>query len=336
MSASTTDAAAVPRRLDAAFFERLFEAESRPIFEESLRALLHTREPLEFRTSLSASGGSASDYAVWLAPHDNDAGALAGISVWFHDITARAQLRRHSRKSERLHSLGTMSGSIAHHYSNLLGSIAMSLDFALNMNTMSAMRRSLHRTAEAVSRATQLTRQLLAFAQADTRRCDQADLTEMVLYYLDEHESRFSQAGIQLVLNQEPLPIFALPREHFNIVFGNLITNAIEAMPGGGVLTVNLQKVDYRHVRVTVSDTGKGIPNEHMERLFEPFFTTKGELSEGDRRAAGMGLAVAHGLVNEMNGTVAAFNNPAGGARFEVTLPIPADLPNANGFGRVE
>src|SRR5262245_15475399 len=149
---------------DNADLRQLLPDSARAQFDESLRALLREREPLEFRTSIARGDGQIGEYAVWLAPLPDQHGGMRGVSVWFHDITARIQLRRDLRKNERLSSLGAMSGSVSHHYANLLGSIAMSLDFALNMNTMSAMRRSLQRTAEAVARATELTRQLQAFA----------------------------------------------------------------------------------------------------------------------------------------------------------------------------
>jgi PAS domain S-box-containing protein len=307
---------------EQAELRELLPENARAQFDDSLRTLLREREPLEFRASVARGDGQVGEYAVWLAPLPDGHGGLRGVSVWFHDITARIQLRRDLRKSERLNSLGAMSGSVSHHYANMLGGIAMSLDFAMNMNTMSAMRRSLQRTAEAVARATELTRQLQAFAQADTHHVDQADLTEMVLYYVDENESRLANLGVSIVLRREPIPIIALPREHFGIVLGNLVTNAVEAMHTGGTLEISISSVDADYVRVSISDTGTGIRPEHMERLFEPFFTTKGELSDGNRRAAGMGLAVAHGLVREMNGMITAHNNSTGGARFEVTLPI--------------
>lgn len=299
-------------------------AGDRATFDESLKKLETSGDPLEFRTRFNPGAADEHEFAVWLAPLPGAEDGSQGVSVWFHDITARANLRKSMRKSERLSSLGAMSGSVAHHYSNLVCSIATSLEYAMNMNTMTAMRRALQRTAEAVGRATQLTQQLLAFAQADYRQCDVADLTEMVLYYFDENEARLRDRKIKLVLDWQPVPAIALPREQFMIVLTNLCTNAIEAMPGGGTLTISLRPTDDGRISVAVRDSGGGIRPEHMDRLFEPFFTTKGELSCGSSRQAGMGLAVVHGLVSEMHGTIAATNQSDGGARFEVIFPIPA------------
>jgi signal transduction histidine kinase len=244
------------------------------------------------------------------------------VCVWFKDITARLQLRRSMRKRERLTTLGALAGSVAHHYNNLLCSIATSLEFALNMNTIAATRRVLRRTADAVGRATQLTQQLLAFAQADHRMSDLADLTESVLRYFDRNEAELAARGIKLEVDWQRIPFVPVRRDQFTIVIENLARNAIEAMPSGGTLTVTLQRRGEHAVMLTIADSGPGIAPDEMEHLFEPFFTTKGALGAGGTRQAGMGLAVAHGLISEMHGAISVCNAPTGGARFEIVLPL--------------
>jgi signal transduction histidine kinase len=296
--------------------------EQRADLAEGLKTLVETREPLEFRTRISGGEDEATEYAVWLTPIFDRQDRVQCVCVWFNDITARLQLRRAMRKRERLTTLGALAGSVAHHYNNLLCSIATSLEFALNMNTMSAMRRVLRRTADGAGRATQLTQQLLAFAQADHRMHDLADLTETVLQYFDQHEPDLTAHGIKLKLDWQRVPFVPLPREQFTIVVDNLVRNAIEAMRDGGILSVSLRRRDENAVVLAFADTGPGIPPDHMEHLFEPFFTTKGELGAGETHQAGMGLAVVHGLVNEMRGTISVSNVPAAGARFEIVLPL--------------
>jgi signal transduction histidine kinase len=180
----------------------------------------------------------------------------------------------------------------------------------------------LRRTADAVGRTTQLTQQLLAFAQADHRTRDLADLTETVLRYFDRCEAGLAERGIKLDVKWERIPFVPLPREQINLVVDNLVRNAIEAMPEGGVLTATLHRRDEESVVFAIADSGPGISPEDMEHLFEPFFTTKSELGTSEARRAGMGLAVVHGLIGEMHGSISVSNVPTGGARFEIVLPI--------------
>ncbi len=292
------------------------------VLDKCMRTCIEKGEPLEFRTQITPPGEPATDYAVWIAPIRDDEGALTGLSVWFHDITDRIQVRRRVRKHERLTSLGMLSGAVSHHYNNLLCSIATSLEYALNMNTMAAMRRALKRTAEAVVRATKLTQQLLAFAQADHRCGHMADLSEIVFFFVDENEKKVTDSGLKLHFEHDPLPTTPVPRDPILITLANLLENAIEASPPGGTITILVNQTDENTARISVIDEGPGIRAEQMDRLFEPFYTTKGELSDGSTRNAGMGLAVAYGLVSELHGTITASNTPAGGARFDICLPI--------------
>lgn len=309
----------------------LLPSRDREALDEALRSLRDTHEPVELRTQIQVGRRDPTQYAVWLTPILGAPGVLEGITVWFHDITARVELRRGMRKRERLTALGALSGAIAHHFNNLLGSIATSLDYAMNMNTISAMRRALQRTAEAVARGAQLTQQLLAFAQGDYRSSRRADLAGMLRSYAESQRPRIAQHGVELKLELEPIPPLEVLSEQFLIVLNNLVNNALEAMPAGGTLTLSLAPHGPDQVRVSVADTGPGIPAEHMERLFEPFFTTKGELGAGATHQLGMGLAVAHGLVSELHGTISARNRPGGGAQFDIVLPVPQAAPPAEG-----
>ncbi len=304
----------------------LFRESERAEVDRLLEQVRTTLEPHEYRTRLGTAGEPL-EYAVWLIPVlDNDEN-VRGLSLWFRDITERMRLRRALQKRERLQSLGGLSGAVAHHYNNLLCCIATSVEYALNMNTVTAMRRALQRTAEAVGRAAHITRQLLAFAQADHHESDLADFTETVLYYFDENEERLARLHVRLEVDWQLVPIIPIRRRQLLIVLENIVQNAIEAMPAGGTLHVSLARRDHASISLSITDTGGGIRPEIMDRLFEPFFTTKGELGSGTGRNAGMGLAVAHGLVGEMDGTITAANVPGRGARFDIVIPIHRESP---------
>lgn len=300
----------------------LFPERDREAVEQLLETVQATLEILEFQTRLGGTSAEPVEYAVWFTPVLEPDGTLRGVSLWFRDITARMQLQRTLDKRGRLASLGSLSGAVAHHYNNLLCCIATSVEYAINMNTLSAMRRALQRTADAVGRAAHITRQLLAFAQADHQGGDLADLTEVVLYYLDENEERLGQRHIKLLVDWQVIPVLPVRRDQVLVILNNVVENSVEAMPAGGTLSVTLGRRDENSVCLSIADTGGGIDNEHMEHLFEPFFTTKGELGCGAGRNAGMGLAVAHGLVGEMHGSITGSNIPGRGARFDIVLPI--------------
>jgi PAS domain S-box-containing protein len=300
----------------------VFPQRDRAAVEQLLETVQTTLEILEFQTRLGGTDAEPLEYAVWFTPVLEPDGTLRGVSLWFRDITQRMRLQRAVDKRGRLASLGTLSGAVAHHYNNLLCCIATSVEYAINMNTLSAMRRALQRTADAVGRAAHITRQLLAFAQADHLGGDLADFTEVVLHYLDENEERLAQRHVRLLVDWQVVPVIPVRRDQVWVILNNIVDNALEAMPGGGTLTVTLSRRDEDSVLLSVADTGTGIENVHMEHLFEPFYTTKGELGAGTGRNAGMGLAVVHGLVGEMNGTITGSNVPGRGARFDIVLPI--------------
>ncbi|MGE3181850.1 MAG: nitrogen regulation protein NR(II) [Phycisphaerae bacterium] len=286
--------------------------------------------PLNFHVSLKQRD-EYQEYEVWITPVVDADGSVQGLTYSFQEIHLPSHVLRALDKQSRLNSLGSLAGAVAHHYNNLLCSIATAVDYANNMNTMSAMKRALGRVSEPIDRAAQISRELLAFAQADHRSSDMADLTECVLYFCDEHEESLARQHITLTLNWFPVPVFPVPRDSMMILLTNLVKNAVEAMRGGGEITIDLSLRDEHNIALIITDTGPGIPREMMDHLFEPFYTTKGELSCtgcGAGRNTGLGLAVVHGVVSAMHGTITAANAPGGGARFEMLFPAGGNAAN--------
>lgn len=280
--------------------------------------------PVDFHVAMG-SGDDHQEYGVWITPVVDAEGSVQGLTYSFQEIHIPSHVQRALDKQGRLSSLGSLAGAVAHHYNNLLCSIATAVDYANNMNTMAAMRRALGRVNDPLGRASEISRQLLAFAQADHRSRDMADLTECVLYFVDENEEKLAHQHVTLTLNWFPVPVFPVPRDSTLILLKNLIDNSIEAMRGGGEITIDLSLRDENTIALIVTDNGPGIPPEMMDHLFEPFFTTKGELSctgSGAGRNTGLGLAVVHGLVSAMHGSIAAANAPGGGARFEMLFRV--------------
>ncbi len=301
----------------------LFPSDARPAADERLRECIASGAAVEFQVRLGGTEVEPIVYAVQLAPLAS-LGGVRHVAVWLRDISPRVRLATALAKTERLGVLGKLSGAVAHHYNNLIQCIAMSLEYGLNMNTVAAMRRALARTAEPVRRAAEMTRQLLAFARADHRDADESDLTETFLMFFDEQEPRLRSRGIRLVLDYEGLPVSRVLRQPLRVVLENIVENAMDAMPAGGTLTATLNRRDEHSACISIIDTGAGLAQADMEHIFEPFYTTKGELGGGQSQRAGMGLAVAHGLVQGMRGEILPANVPGRGARFDVILPLAA------------
>lgn len=302
----------------------IFPSSERQRVDAALIQCTELRVPVDLDLQLGADN-SLKKIAAFLTPVINRDARLKGVAFSFREISSRLEQQRQAAKQQRLTSLGALAGSVSHHYNNLLTCIATTIDYAKNMSTLAAMKKTLERSNEPLQRASQMTQQLLAFAQADHRHRDIADLTECVLLYCDEHEAALRAKHVELRLERASIPVLSVPRESIRVILNNLVDNALDAMKSGGVLTIELKQPDPSHVLLAVSDTGTGIDPTMLDRLFEPFQTTKGELAvcgPGQHRNPGLGLAVVHGLVRAMNSTITASNRPQGGARFEILLPI--------------
>jgi PAS domain S-box-containing protein len=244
-----------------------------------------------------------------------------GVAAWIVDQTHRKRLTERLAQAEKITSLGTLAGGVAHQFNNILGGVTTFVDFALTSGDPAAMRRALQMTAEAASRASKITQSLLSFAEQDSHRSDLADLTEVVLTFAHLVERPLTERNIQLQLDLKAVPIVAVEANRMHQVLGNLLTNSEEAMPSGGQVRIGLDRLGDQ-VRLTFSDTGCGIKHEHLPLVFEPFFTTKGLLAGGDHANPGLGLSVVHGIVIEMGARIEAHSKLGQGATFTIYFPL--------------
>jgi signal transduction histidine kinase len=142
-------------------------------------------------------------------------------------------------------------------------------------------------------------------------------LHDLIEYTLRLLGYRFQQAHIEIVKCYAPdlLSVFGF-REELEQVLLNLLVNAWHAMPAGGTITITTERLEERAV-ITITDTGCGIPENHMSRLFEPFFTTK-----PPEQGTGLGLAVAHQLIARHDGRIAIASQVNQGTTVRITLPL--------------
>jgi signal transduction histidine kinase len=222
-------------------------------------------------------------------------------------------------QSEKLASMGQLAAGIAHEVNNPLGVVLMYAHILMEeCEPQSRRREDLGMIAEQADRCKKIVAGLLNFARQNKVVRQPVDLTRLV-----ERSLQTLPTPPHVTIRLEPQnydPLAELDADQITQVLVNLIRNAYEAMPNGGALTIRTEG-DERQVRLSVRDTGVGIPEENRSRIFTPFFTTK-TLGKG----TGLGLAVTYGIVKMHNGDIRVESNAdpqAGptGTTFTVTLP---------------
>jgi two-component system NtrC family sensor kinase len=160
-----------------------------------------------------------------------------------------------------------------------------------------------------------ITQGLLSFSRHAPWKLTDMDVNQVVEEALLLVEKQLTKERIVLEKNLAPgLPKIAGSSNHLEQVLVNLLTNAREAMVGGGTLLVESRRA-HEMIEIRVADTGPGIPPEVMARIFDPFFTTKEE-------GTGLGLSISYGIVREHGGTISIESRPGGGSIFIVQLPL--------------
>lgn len=292
----------------------------REIFERVFLHVLECNHEHRLFLNLRRPNQPASKVALNLRPLHGPDGLPIGISAWVLQANQRDTLDRELLRSVEMTALRELAGAVAHHFSNLLGGMLTSIDFALVSKDPTVHRRALERVGASASRAGELIRQLQVFARAQRKDTDLADLTEVLLFFGEAIEQDLATSHIRLDLEVQPVDVYAVPRQSMLEVLNRLASNAREAMKQGGVLRITLRQTE-RDAVVRIRDNGPGIPAELIDRIFEPFFTTKGELAGGQGHNPGLGLAVVHGLISDMGGTASVQSTPGQGAVFEIRLP---------------
>jgi nitrogen-specific signal transduction histidine kinase/CheY-like chemotaxis protein len=256
------------------------------------------------------------------------------------DVSEQAALRERLRESQRMESIGRLAGGVAHDFNNLLTVITGYSDLVLGSRQLPAsLRDDLEQVRTAGERAAALTGQLLAFSRRQVMQLQPVDLNEVVRG-MQGMLRRLIGEDLQLVvsLDSDLDSIVADPGQVEQVIL-NLAANARDAMPSGGVLTLETSKVDAvedgpagagsgAYGRLSMTDTGSGMDAETRSRIFEPFFTTK-NLGRG----TGLGLATVYGIVMQSGGFLTVDSAPGSGSRFEVHFPVAACDPEGESAG---
>ena len=259
-----------------------------------------------------------------------DEGAISGAVVTFRDLTQHMQLEEQLRQSQKMEAIGSLAGGVAHDFNNLLFVIRTSASFLSDdVAPDPELLEEVEDISHAAERASSLVQQLLTFSRKQVGRPVVLRLSETVSE-LEKLLGRTIGEQIELTIRDSGDSwLTRIDPVHAEQIIVNLVVNARDAMPDGGHLSITTSNVVFdevspghhpdlgpgRHVCVTVSDDGEGMPADVKQRIFEPFFSTKEE------RGTGLGLSTVYGIVREAGGSIEVDSTVGIGTTFRVYLP---------------
>jgi PAS domain S-box-containing protein len=266
-----------------------------------------------------------------VALHASEIAGEKRVIASVRDITERRHLEEQLIQAQKMESIGRLAGGVAHDFNNLLTAISGNVEMALLENDVSPdVEMCLKAIEKASVSAADLTKQLLAFSRKQIIEQKVIDLGELIVD-MEKMLSRVIGEDITLKTFVQPeiLMVKVDPGQMRQIIM-NLAVNARDAMPDGGILTLETSSVFLdetycqlhkyaspgEYVLLAVSDTGGGMSEEVKKNLFEPFFTTK-SIGKG----TGLGLATVYGAVKQNNGTIEVYSEPEKGACFKIYFP---------------
>ncbi|HYA23507.1 MAG TPA: ATP-binding protein [Terriglobales bacterium] len=266
-----------------------------------------------------------------ITPLRNAAGEITHYISTGRDITDQRRLESQLQQAQKMDAVGRLAGGVAHDFNNLLMVISAYAELTLeSLPVEHPSRAKVDEIINASRRAAELTKQLLAFGRKQLQSLQLLDLNS-VLAQIGRMLPRLIGEDIQLLFmpGQNLDKVRADPVQIEQVVM-NLAANARDAMPGGGKLTIETGNVHLdetylqRHtivppgdyVLLTVTDSGIGIPQEHLAHIFEPFYTTK---EEG--KGTGLGLATVYGIVKQNGGFIWVYSEAGLGTTFKIYLP---------------
>jgi nitrogen-specific signal transduction histidine kinase/ActR/RegA family two-component response regulator len=254
---------------------------------------------------------------------DPDSGKIFGVIEYFRDITERKKAQQERLRLDKLESLGVLAGGIAHDFNNILMVILGSISLATLVPSVSEAHERLAAAEAACGQGQSLARQLLTFAKGGAPIKKTQDLKGII-----QEAARLALSGSQSRVEfslPEHLWEVEVDRGQIHQVFSNLLINADQAMPTGGLIQIQAENLAEseairlslppgKHVAVTLADQGLGIAPEHLERIFDPYFTTK-------QKGSGIGLATVHSIVTQHGGRITVDSHLGQGSSFRLYLP---------------
>lgn len=273
-----------------------------------------TRFPILLHSDILYSGGEPS--------------GIRGIII---DMTIQKKIDESFYQTQKLESIGLLAGGIAHDFNNLILGLFGSVEIALNeisSGYYGPAEEALRNSMTAFNRAKDLTHQLLTFAKGGIPNKKTGDIRKTV-----QESAQFALSGSNIAYRfeqQDNLPLCNFDPNQISQVIENIVINAKQAMSDRGTIVIKIESAlmdsSYdefiypgEYIRVSIKDTGIGIPDEYRKKIFDPFFTTK-------PNGSGLGLATSWSIIKRHNGILSLESEPGKGSTFSIYLPVSCEL----------
>lgn len=308
----------------SSIFFIISEVTGEPIRNPVEKVLSHKKIiELENNTILLSKDGRSHIIADSAAPILDQKGSILGVVLVFRDITEKQRLLKEAQKTQKLEYLGLFAGGIAHDFNNLLGGIFGCIDLACGISEDKKVCEYLDSAMQTIQRARSLTHQLLTFAKGGTPVCKIEPLFPFV-----KDTANFVLSGSAVLCHFEVEPSLWMcnyDKSQIAQVVENIILNAKQVMPEKGIITISAKNIHLqenemeslrkgKYVKISIADTGPGIPANILPRIFDPFFTTK---NQGN----GLGLTICYSIINRHGGLMHVESEVGKGSIFHIFLP---------------
>lgn len=274
--------------------------------------------------------------AMICSPITTRDGRTIGTVIVMQDISEKQKIQRELSKADKLESLGILAGGIAHDFNNILGAILSNVQLAMvKMAKHQDIGKYLSNTVETTRKASDLTKQLLIFSRGGAPVRKDSSLNDLIKDTA-EFALRGAKTKAAFTIPEDLWPA-SIDEGQISQVINNLVINAQQAMPGGGMIHLTAENVSVgkesrfkpgHYVKITLRDQGAGISKENLPKIFDPFFTTK---KDGN----GLGLATSYSIISHHDGYIDVESVEGMGTAFFIYLPASREV-LASGESRKE
>ena len=316
----------VPEEIIGKSIDEMYAPEIAVQFSNNINEIFETAKSMHIEEKMTARGQELF-VSSSLNPVLDNMGRVRAVTGIVRDITERKKLETQLLQSQKMEAIGVLAGGIAHDFNNLLQSIIMGIAVAQARSHEENVKEILMQAENECLKAEELSNLLITFSKGGTPIIGKSSIADMlkkaVLLVL-----KGSSVNTEFIIPDDLWPV-AIDEGQIRLSINQLVMNAREAMPSGGILKVqarNLESIAKEHVpleegkyvKVTFADNGAGISPENLSKIFDPYFTTK---EMGNQKGMGLSLTVSQSIIKKHKGIITAESRPGTGATFHIYLP---------------